>query len=130
VQVRAGADGPLAALGRVEPRHGDVLAASSPAESRHAANSVVSRITWLSIRASAARCPTAWNIAIGCPNCCRVFEHSAVSRTASSVIPMRNSHTAVLVASMIHAKAAPSSLPSTADPSTRTPSTVTSASAV
>src|SRR5262245_23724024 len=85
--------------------------AGSPSSSRHAACSAVRRMASVSMYASAARWPTAWNVAIGRSNCSRVFVYSAVIFSACSQTPVASAHSAAVARSMIHSSASPPDAP-------------------
>ena len=94
VQVVRGVHDALRALAR--PRTWPIATCSragSPVSSRHAACHAVSRTASVSMYASAARWLTAWNVAIGRPNCSRVFVYSAVSSSAVAHAPDSHART-------------------------------------
>ena len=110
-------------------RRPPAFAASRPAEIRQAACQLVSRIASVSMYASAARWPTAWNIAIGWSNCLRVLVYSEVERRApaSQRRATRMHSAAQSRAARDHARilrAVRRRSPSTASAPTRTPSSV------
>ena len=62
----------------------------------------MSSIAWLSMKQSAMRCPTAWNVPIWRSNCLRSIVYCAVMRIAWSATPDTTAHEATVTRLSVH----------------------------